>query len=85
MSQMDLSQFYGSRKMKAWLLQQGYLVNRKKVRRLMRLMRLDQPIYRMSYYTTENTVKSLLDTRSILYSISKSPIIFFATACEFIR
>ena len=30
--------FYGSRKMKAWLLQQGYLVSRKRVRRLMRLM-----------------------------------------------
>ena len=29
--------FYGSRKMKAWLLQQGYLVSRKRVRRLMRL------------------------------------------------
>ena len=26
--------FYGSRKMKAWLLQQGYLVSRKRVRRL---------------------------------------------------
>ena len=32
--------FYGSRKMKAWLLQQGYLVSRKRVRRLMRLMGL---------------------------------------------
>ena len=30
--------FYGSRKMKAWLLQQGYLVSRKRVRRLMRLI-----------------------------------------------
>ena len=37
--------FYGSRKMKAWLLQQGYLVSRKKVRRLMRLMGLEA-IYR---------------------------------------
>ena len=33
--------FYGSRKMKAWLLQPGYLVNRKRVRRLMRLMSLE--------------------------------------------
>ena len=37
--------FYGSRKMKAWLLQQGYLVSRKRVRRLMRLMGLED-IYR---------------------------------------
>ena len=29
--------FYGSRKMKAWLLGEGYLVSRKRVRRLMRL------------------------------------------------
>ena len=33
--------FYGSRKMKAWLLQQGYLVSRKRVQRLMRLMGLE--------------------------------------------
>ena len=31
--------------MKAWLLQQGYLVSRKRVRRLMRLMGLEA-IYR---------------------------------------
>ena len=37
--------FYGSRKMKAWLRGQGYLVNRKRVRRLMRLMGLEA-IYR---------------------------------------
>ena len=37
--------FYGSRKMKAWLLQQGYPVSRKRVRRLMRLMGLEA-IYR---------------------------------------
>ena len=37
--------FYSSRKMKAWLLQQGYLVSRKRVRRLMRLMGLEA-IYR---------------------------------------
>ena len=37
--------FYGSRKMKAWLLGEGYLVSRKRVRRLMRLMDLEA-IYR---------------------------------------
>jgi len=37
--------FYGSRKLKAWLQGQGYLVSRKKVRRLMRLMSLEA-IYR---------------------------------------
>ena len=37
--------FYGSRKMKAWLLGEGYLVSRDKVRRLMRLMGLEA-IYR---------------------------------------
>ncbi len=37
--------FYGSRKMKAWLLKEGYLVSRSKVRRLMRLMGLEA-IYR---------------------------------------
>ncbi len=37
--------FYGSRKMKASLLQQGYLVSRKRVRRLMRLLGL-KAIYR---------------------------------------
>ena len=36
---------YGSRKMQAWLLQQSYLVSRKRVRRLMRLMGLEA-IYR---------------------------------------
>jgi len=37
--------FYGSRRMKAWLLTEGYLVSRSKVRRLMRLMGLEA-IYR---------------------------------------
>ena len=37
--------FYGSRKMKAWLLGEGYLVSRNRVRRLMRLMGLEA-IYR---------------------------------------
>jgi putative transposase len=30
--------FYGSRRMTAWLQTRGYMVNRKRVRRLMRLM-----------------------------------------------
>ena len=33
--------FYGSRRMTAWLIQQGAAVNRKRVRRLMRLMGLE--------------------------------------------
>ena len=33
--------FYGSRRMKDWLLAEGYLVSRSKVRRLMRLMGLE--------------------------------------------
>ena len=37
--------FYGSRRMKAWLLKEGYLVSRKRVQRLMRLMGLEA-IYR---------------------------------------
>ena len=32
--------FYGSRRMRDWLLRQGYAVNRKRVRRLMRKMGL---------------------------------------------
>ena len=32
--------FYGSRKMRDWLQRQGYAVNRKRVRRLMRKMGL---------------------------------------------
>jgi putative transposase len=37
--------FYGARKIAAWLKSQGYLVNRKRVRRMMRLMGL-KAIYR---------------------------------------
>ena len=33
--------FYGSRRLKAWLNQQGYNINRKRVQRLMRLMRIE--------------------------------------------
>ncbi len=49
MAQMDRqylkTPFYGSRKMTAWLRAQGYRVNRKRVRRLMRVMGLEA-IYR---------------------------------------
>ncbi len=44
--------FYGSRRMKAWLLGEGYLVSRKRVRRLMRLMGLE------AIYRRPNTSKS---------------------------
>ena len=44
-SQYLKTPFYGSRRMKAWLLAEGYLVSRSKVRRLMRLMGLEA-IYR---------------------------------------
>ena len=40
--------------MKAWLLQQGYLVSRKRVRRLMRLMGLEA-IYRTVPTLVSNT------------------------------
>ena len=43
---------YGSRRMKAWLLGEGYLVSRKRVRRLMRLMGLE------AIYRRPNTSKS---------------------------
>ncbi len=33
--------FYGSRRLQAWLNQQGYKINRKRVQRLMRLMRIE--------------------------------------------
>jgi putative transposase len=40
-----LTPFYGSRKMAVWLRDRGYVINRKRVRRLMRLMGL-RAIYR---------------------------------------
>jgi putative transposase len=43
--QYSSTPFYGSRRMKVWLGGQGYLVNRKRVQRLMRTMGL-QAIYR---------------------------------------
>ena len=33
--------FYGSRRLKAWLNQEGHRINRKRVQRLMRLMRIE--------------------------------------------
>jgi putative transposase len=43
--------YYGSRRMVAWLVAQGHLVNRKRVRRLMRLLGL------MAIYQRPNTSK----------------------------
>ena len=40
--------FYGSRKMKAWMLGEGYPVSRKRVRRLMRLMGLEAILRRLN-------------------------------------
>ena len=51
--------FYGSRREKAWLLREGYLVNQKRVRRLMRLMGLE------AIYRRPNTSKQRRDTESI--------------------
>src|SRR6266436_5502997 len=44
--------YYGSRRMAAWLATQGYVVNRKRVRRLMRLMGL------VAIYQRPNTSKA---------------------------
>src|SRR6202051_4657365 len=44
--------YYGSRRMAAWLATQGHVVNRKRVRRLMRLMGL------VAIYQRPNTTKS---------------------------
>src|SRR5947207_5052386 len=40
-AQYTASPFYGSRRMTAWLSQEGEVVNRKRVQRLMRLMGLE--------------------------------------------
>jgi len=45
--------FYGSRRLKAWLNQQGYKINRKRVQRLMRLMRIEA-IYPKSKLSRRN-------------------------------
>ena len=44
--------YYGSRRMAAWLATQGHLINRKRVRRLMRLMGL------VAIYQRPNTSKA---------------------------
>ena len=56
--------FYGCRRMTAWLRSQGYRVNRKRVRRLMRLMGL-QAIYRRP-----NTSKPALGHRVYPYLLN---------------
>jgi len=43
--------FYGSRKMRKWLIRQGYVINRKKVQRLMRKMGIE------AIYPGKNTSK----------------------------
>ena len=53
--------FYGIRKMTRWLCEQGYVVNAKRIRRLMRLMGLEA-IYRKPRLSvpgvpTENSVR----------------------------
>jgi len=53
--------FYGSRKMRVWLQGQSYLVNRKRVRRLMRLMGLE------AIYRRPNTSKPALDHKVYPY------------------
>jgi putative transposase len=53
--------FYGSRKMRVWLRGQGYLVNRKKVRHLMRLMGLE------AIYRRPNTSKPAPDHKVYPY------------------
>ena len=53
--------FYGSRRMRVWLRSQGHKVNRKRVRRLMRLMGLE------TVYRRPNTSKPNLEHRTYPY------------------
>ena len=53
--------FYGSRKMTAWLMQEGYEVNRKRVQRLMRTMGLE------AIYPRPNTSRRNLEHRIYPY------------------
>ena len=53
--------FYGSRRMRVWLRSQGHKVNRKRVRRLMRLMGLE------TVYRRPNTSKPNPDHRTYPY------------------
>ena len=62
--------FYGSRKMTAWLMRRGHIVNRKRIQRLMRVMGLE------AIYPKQNLSKAnkehlkypyLLRNRKIIY------------------
>jgi putative transposase len=53
--------FYGSRRMAAWLQTQGYMVNRKRVQRLMRLMGLE------TIYQPPHTSRSATEHRRYPY------------------
>ena len=53
--------FYGSRKIRVWLQRQGYQVNRKRIRRLMRLMGLE------AIYRHPNTSKPAPDNKVYPY------------------
>jgi hypothetical protein len=53
--------YYGSRRMAAWLATQGYVVNRKRVRRLMRLMGL------VAIYQRPNTSKAAAEHKIYPY------------------
>jgi len=56
--------YYGSRRMAAWLATQGYVVNRKRVRRLMRLMGL------VAIYQRPNTSKAAAAHKVYPYLLS---------------
>jgi len=81
--------FYGSRKMTAWLKSQGYIVNRKRIQRLMRLMGLE------AIYPKQNLSKGnkkhlkypyLLRNMNILYpnQVWSSDITFIRLAKGFV-
>jgi len=63
--------FYGSRRMKVWLRGQGHQVNRKRVRRLMRLMGLE------AIYRHPNTSKPTPKHRVYPYLLDR-------TSCGFV-
>ena len=56
--------FYGSRRFSVWLRKQGYCVNRKRVRRLMRIMGL-KAIYRHPRTTFIFSITSVIWSLSI--------------------
>lgn len=53
--------FYGSRRMTAWLRRQGHAVNRKRIRRLMRLMGIE------AVYRKPNTSRAAPENRVFPY------------------